>query len=245
MVAQYSKMSAKGRYGNNNLFINEDSNAFRDKDHLEETLLHEIIHAYTVETLKEPKINLPPNVADSLNKIEILRRSLIFRAKSVDSEFTKKLLAVKSYRTKSGQQLSATEHVLAYGLESNEEFLTMAMTNQQFRTELDQLSNNFPQEGSLIQKLWNALLDFLGLNSLSQINKDYVANEIFQFINTIDDNLNPNVEKSKLKEGFRYNEKLRKVEEILNEIESLTDNIVENPKESITFAKNSFVIPSD
>jgi hypothetical protein len=114
----------------------------------------------------------------------------------------------------------------------------MAMTNQQFRTELDQLNNNFPQEGSLIQKLWNSLLDFLGLNNLSQINKDYVTNEIFQFINTIDDNLNPNIEKHKLNEGFQNNEKLRKVEEVLNEIENLTNNIVENPKESITFAEN-------
>jgi hypothetical protein len=146
-------MNAKGRYGDDNIFINKDPNAFRDKTHLEETFLHEIIHAYTVKTLNESKENLPQNIVNSLNKIDSLRRSLIYKAKSIDSEFSKKLLDVKSYRAKSGQQLSATKHVLAYGLESNEELLTMAMTNQQFRTELDQLNNNFPQEGSLIQKL--------------------------------------------------------------------------------------------
>lgn len=108
---------------------------------------------------------------------------------------------------------------------SNEEFVTMATEDPEFRRLVTDAGNGFLNDSNIFTKLWNALLDFLGLNSLSQINKDYVTNEIFQFINTIDDSLNANIEKSKLNEGFQNNEKLRKVEEVLDEIENFNNPI--------------------
>jgi hypothetical protein len=61
----------------------------------------------------------------------------------------------------------------------------MATTNEKFREDLDNLSVQSNQKGSILDKLWNALLDFLGLNSMSQVNKDYVTSEIFQYIEAI------------------------------------------------------------
>lgn len=247
----YSGISAKGKFkfsddlndkSTDAIEISDNPKVIINQDYLDRSILHEIQHAYTVKTLRRFDAGdktLPVNVMESAKRIDTLRRSLRYKFKQ-NPEFLKSWNKVANYldpNKANSEQLSLKDTV-TYGLMSNEEFVTMATEDPEFRRLVTDAGNGFLNDSNIFTKLWNALLDFLGLNSLSQINKDYVTNEIFQFINTIDESLNNNIEKSKLKEGFRDNEKLRKVEEVLNEIENLTANIVENPKESITFAKS-------
>ena len=63
----------------------------------------------------------------------------------------------------------------------------MATTNDKFREDLENLNKQSLQKGSILEKLWNALLEFLGLKNLSQLTKDYVTSEIFQYIETINE----------------------------------------------------------
>lgn len=191
------------------LIINGNQNVFNSKEHLAETFLHEIIHAYTSkviriiddpywrEQFKDEYENLPQEVLDAHKKINSIRRGLVSLAKQSDPNFSKKLERVKTYREQQykisqGKSISRDElvelnpeDVLAYGLIDNLDFVTMATTNVRFREDVDKLGLTTTQKGSILDRLWNALIEFLGLKSMSQVNKDYLTSEIFQYIETV------------------------------------------------------------
>jgi len=78
-------------------------------------------------------------------------------------------------------------------------------------------------------------MDFLGLSNLSNLNKEYVRNEIIKFIREINmaayESQNKATIQPQLKfEGFKDNEKFREVEKLLNEIEVKQDaKPIDNP----------------
>ena len=100
----------------------------------------------------------------------------------------------------------------------------MATTNDKFREDLENLNNQSLQKGSILEKLWNALLEFLGLKNLSQLTKDYVTSEIFQYIETINESKS---ESQKITQPTKIfdNEKYREVEKLMEEIEISQDDV--------------------
>ena len=210
-----------------------------DQEYLDRTILHEIGHAYTSKSLKRFEVGdktLPTNVFEAAKRIDALRRSLKYKFKQ-NKEFAKSWKRVASFIDPdqiNTEQLLPIDAVV-YGLISNEEFVTMATEDPLFRAKVTDLSGGFRNTGGIFDELWNALLDLLGLNNLSQINKDYVINEVFQFINTIDKSLNVTIEKTKIIEGFQDNEKYKKLKEVLDSLEKDEQKkiIIEVPIKSI------------
>lgn len=225
------KLSGKGSYGDDLIRINSNQDQFRNADHLDETFLHEIIHAYTVKNLKlifndkfrhanqEEYDSLPTEVLDAAKKIDSIRRGLIHIAKQNIPGFNKSLEEIEAFMNakSSDKPKLSTGGELAYGLYSPQEFVTMAITNDKFRAELDKLGLHSQLKESPLNRLWNAILDFLGLSDMSKINKDYVTNEILQFINTIEESKDLSKEKSQPTKIFD-NEKYREVEKLLDEM---------------------------
>ena len=218
-------LAGKGNYKLGLIRINSNKGEIRDINHLEETLLHEIIHGYTAlnlrAILRDGKTdNIPQEVIDAAKKIDSIRRGLLHTAKQNIQGFKESLIRVEKFITAESQnkpQLLPGDQ-LAYGLFSPVEFVTMATTNEKFREDLDNLSLQSNQKGSILDKLWNALLDFLGLNSMSQVNKEYVTSEIFQYVETINQSKSELVKEPQPTKTFN-NEKFREVEKMFEEIE--------------------------
>jgi len=225
------ELAGKGNYRDGLIRINSKADQFRNADHLDETFLHEIIHAYTVKNLRlifndkfrqanqEEYNNLPIEVLDAAKKIDSIRRGLVHVAKQSDGDFNSKLKRVEAFMNaeSSSKPKLLPGDELAYGLFTPQEFVTMAMTNDKFRAELDKLGLHSQLKESPLNRLWNAILDFLGLSDMSKINKDYVTNEILQFIETIEESKDLSKEKSQPTKIFD-NEKYRKVEKLLDEM---------------------------
>lgn len=254
-------LSGKGNFGNSLIKINSKQSEFRNSDHLDETFLHEIIHGYTVRNLKlifdenfrksnqEEYDNIPQEVLDAAKKIDLIRRGLTHVAKQNIQDFNKSLSNVEAFinaKSSNKPKLMPGDE-LTYGLYSPQEFVTMAMTNDRFRSELDKLGLFTQQKESPLSRLWNAILDFLGLSDMSKINKDYVTNEILQYIQTVNESKDLSKEKSQLTKIFD-NEKYREVEKLLDEMNGKVQQEVQNIKSiplNSNFSRNSVSLDRD
>lgn len=154
------KLSGKGNYRSGLIRINSLEGEIRDVNHLEETLLHEIIHGYTVDNLKSilrdnKTDNIPQEVIDAAKKIDAIRRGLLYSAKQNIPGFKDSLDRVEKFMTAESQnkpQLQPGDQ-LAYGLFSPWEFVTMATTNDKFREDLENTNKQSLQKGSVLEKL--------------------------------------------------------------------------------------------
>lgn len=213
-----SDESTRGR-----IDISNNPKIHRDKSSLDRAILHEINHAYTLRVLRDYEFgrrDLPQNVINAIQKIDILRRSLKYKFKQNDA-LKKSFERVEEFlnpKTHSTTKLSP-EDMITYGLISNVEFVTMAMENPLFRDAIDGLSKEFPNETPFLTRLWNALLELIGLQNTSQITKDYVTREIFQFIKEINISLDKSIEKPQVIEGFSNSQKYKDVEKALEDLE--------------------------
>ncbi len=116
-------LNVKGRYRTGLISINSAKGEIRDVNHLEETLLHEIIHGYTVDNLKailrDNNIDsIPQEVVDAAKKIDSIRRGLLHAAKQNIQGFKESLVRVEKFMTAESQdkpQLLSGDQ-LAYGL---------------------------------------------------------------------------------------------------------------------------------
>ena len=248
------KLSAKGSYVNDLIRINSKQSNFRGIEHLNEVFLHEIIHAYTARNLdlifneeyrkhhKDEFDLIPQEVIDASKKIDTIRRGLIYSAKQNIPGFIDSFDRVSKYMDAKKHGLSSNEmepgDQFAYGLYNQKEFVTMATTNDKFREDLENLNKQSLQKGSVLEKLWNALLEFLGLKNLSQLTKDYVTSEIFQYIETINESKS---ESQKITQPTKIfdNEKYREVEKLMEEIEKIP-SVEEIQRDEITFDKYKY-----
>lgn len=226
------KMSHLGVYSSktNELTINSDKSKFSGRNNLNEVILHEIIHAYTSKNLREildnKNTNFPQEVINAAKKIDSIRRGLLYSAKQSIPGFNDSLDRVKRFndaKKDNKPQLQPGDQ-LAYGLIDSVDFVTMATTDSLFRQDLEKLNSQPIKSGSKLSDLWNALLEFLGLKNLSQLTKDYVTSEIFQYIETINESKS---ESQKITQQTKIfdNEKYREAEKLLEEIETPQDDV--------------------
>ena len=117
------KLAGKGNYRAGLMRINSKKGEIRDINHLEETLLHEIIHGYTVDNLKsilrDNKVeDIPQEVIAAAKKIDAIRRGLLYSAKQSIAGFKDSLDRVEKFMNAESQnkpQLQLGDQ-LAYGL---------------------------------------------------------------------------------------------------------------------------------
>ena len=176
----YSPIGARGSQNsiNKTIEIADRSSKFKFKDinDLHETLIHEIIHSYTSETLKAYENGdiqmLSKETIDAISKITSLRRAFSHRLKSDNPKAYRdsqaKINTYKASRIK--EQSMSVEEVkasiseglkksglssfdkLVYSLDSNVEFVTMALTNKSTRDEIDSFDEK-TKSSSTKQKL--------------------------------------------------------------------------------------------
>ena len=188
---------------------------FKDINDLHETLMHEIIHAYTSDTLKAYDNGdtqaLSQDTIDAISKITSLRRAFLHRLKSDNPVAYKNSQAkINAYKTsriieRSMSKEETKEFIaegiqksglnafdkLVYSLDSNTEFVSMALTNQETRNEIDSFDEK-TKSSSTKQKLWDKIKTILGLNNINKIDSNFVDKNIFEFVNTINNKISNN-----------------------------------------------------
>jgi len=235
-----AESNSKGSFDtkNNILKLSSKDGVIKDKNDAEVTILHEIVHAYTGHTTKLIYLQeyrdlhpgeyerLPQEVIDAAKRIDTIRRSFLYKAKQ-NTKFNKELAKLKKYKDTPINQRQAPEGfgMFAYALESNEEFMAHVFEDA-FVNQLKELTKN-DTDGNIFKRLWDALIKFLGLNNLSEIDKTFLTNEVFQYIKTINKSLDANAIKEF--KPIAANEKLKIVEELLEEINNPSNkNSAEN-----------------
>ena len=144
--------------------ISNIKNKFKSKDKLENTLVHEIVHAYTVRTLRlifddkfkseniEEFENLDPKIIESARRIRSIRRALVYKAKSSSKELSDKLKDIEAWWANNKTTKLTEEHKFAYSLSDDFEFVSMALTDSSFRSEIDKL-DSISDNNSTLKKL--------------------------------------------------------------------------------------------
>lgn len=213
------------------------------KNKLEETIIHEIIHAYTARTIDKIESGnfdgITDNISNEYNKINSIRRALIYKTKSENPEKYKDTLEKLENEGRNRAIPLTPYEKNVYFLESNTEFVSGALTNSDFR---DNVLNKKIGETSVLKQLWDSLLKFLGLDSINDINKEYVKNHIFNFIGETDKAIkSKQIQEQSPKESLdiKLAQDGIKLDEIFNEPKDLTNKVVDNPEKSSTLAKNN------
>jgi len=134
-------------------FPNTNQKIIANKDDLNKTILHEILHAYTLSTIKSIESGniegIPTKVLEAYRRIDTIRRATKYKLKNNDKlkEAFEKVAKFKSNSNKS--EVFSHYDMMAYGLSTNEEFVTVA-----FESPIgDVLDREFLKEDNFIAKL--------------------------------------------------------------------------------------------
>lgn len=212
--------------------------------YLQQTVLHEMLHALTVNGILN-SLELSQEVIDKLTKLDYIDITDIPFKKNTP-EYVKKFVTeiivlrnntisqlTKKYG-KSLEELTAKTSIF-YGLENSFEFISEAMTNPNFRNELRTLKNG----SNILTDLYNKIIEFLNnllktnLSKIERTNLENAVNLIKNFIDNIDEIKEAKfdtVAASKTVDKFDNHFTTAEIFETINTFEGMILNVIRNNK---------------
>ena len=165
----------------------------------ENTYLHEVIHAYTSELIDKKPENLSPDQRRAVKSLDALRLNIIegldatqlkeFKAFKAKYEAFLKAQKENDVATLNSIRFNTVIKGKYYGLVSNNEFVTMAMTDRVFQTVLNDIpftgnKSSFVRFKDIIAKLLKSMGDALGIKIKSGSSLEQAVNDIVDLIET-------------------------------------------------------------
>jgi len=124
--------------GSNTIFISRSNIYHGNLDYFSRSVLHEVMHAYTIDSYKNPRSD----------------KQKEFKA-TIDKAYNDNKKFFKDYE----DYTKTSDKILYYGLKNPIEFIAEVITNPEFRKELETKKTGF------FTRILNAIRELLGLNS--------------------------------------------------------------------------------